>query len=136
MVGLLEDIRSYGHLAANMNPLEVNARDNSLLDPEKYGVSEHDLKAVPARVVWKEAPEGIQTALDVMNHLQDIYTSSLAYEFDHVHHMEERKWLNQMVETGSLHRLLSKEERISLLKKLTEVEGFGQFLHRTFVGQK
>ncbi|MCT9872497.1 hypothetical protein N7568_24315, partial [Paenarthrobacter aurescens] len=44
--------------------------------------------------------------------------------------------LTQMVETGSLHRSLSKEEQTNLLQSLTEVEGFEQFLHKTFVGQK
>jgi 2-oxoglutarate dehydrogenase E1 component len=41
-----------------------------------------------------------------------------------------------MVEKGSFHHSLSQEERTRLLKRLTEVESFGQFLHKTFVGQK
>ncbi|WP_078412907.1 2-oxoglutarate dehydrogenase E1 component [Priestia abyssalis] len=136
VVKLLDNIRSHGHLAANMNPLEAKAQEQHLFNPEKYGLSEDDLKAISAKTVWEDAPEGVQTALDAVNRLKGVYASSLAYEFDHVHHMEERTWLTQMVETGALHRSLSKEERTSLLKRLTEVEGFEQFLHKTFVGQK
>ncbi|MGM0878569.1 MAG: 2-oxoglutarate dehydrogenase E1 component [Bacillota bacterium] len=136
VVKLLEDIRSFGHLSARINPLEEDVKDHSMLNPEKYGLSKDDLKAIPATEVWEEAPTEIRTALDAINQFKHIYTSSLAYEFNHVHHIEERTWLRQMVETGSLHRVLSKEERKTLLKRLTEVEGFEQFLHKTFVGQK
>ena len=41
-----------------------------------------------------------------------------------------------MVESGAIFQPLSNEKRTSVLKRLTEVEGFEQFLHRTFVGQK
>ncbi|MDQ0199447.1 2-oxoglutarate dehydrogenase E1 component [Neobacillus ginsengisoli] len=133
---LLGDLRSYGHLSAKITPLAEKEKDHDLLNLEKYGLSDEDLKAIPAKLVWKEAPTEIQTAWDAVNQLNAMYTSSLAYEFDHVHHTEERTWLRQMVETSSLHRALSKEERSTLLKRLTEVEGFEQFLHKTFVGQK
>ncbi|MEH7302003.1 2-oxoglutarate dehydrogenase E1 component [Neobacillus drentensis] len=136
VVKLLDEIRFNGHLAANLNPLEVNLQNQELFKPAKHGVSENDLKAIPAKLVWEEAPEGIQTAWDAMNHLKSVYTSTLAYEFNHVQLMDERVWLNQMVETGSLNRSLSKEEQTNLLQSLTEVEGFEQFLHKTFVGQK
>jgi 2-oxoglutarate dehydrogenase E1 component len=136
VVKLLDEIRLNGHLAANLNPLEVNLQNQELFKPEIHGVSEKELKAIPAKLVWEETPEGIQTAWDAINHLKRVYTSTLAYEFNHVHQMDERVWLTQMVETGSLHRSLSKEEQTNLLQSLTEVEGFEQFLHKTFVGQK
>ncbi|MFC4798471.1 2-oxoglutarate dehydrogenase E1 component [Neobacillus sp. GCM10023253] len=133
---LLENIRTNGHLAANINPLEENRKGQELFNPVKHGISEQDLKAIPAKLVWEEAPEDVETAFDAMNRLMERYTSSLAYEFTHVSDSEERIWLTQMVETGFLQRSLSKEERTNLLKSLTEVEGFEQFLHKTFVGQK
>jgi 2-oxoglutarate dehydrogenase E1 component len=136
VVKLLGNIRSHGHLVSKLNPLEENQNEHEFFNTEKHGVSEHDLKAIPARLVWEEAPEGIQNAWDALNHLKNIYTSTIAFEFNHVHDIEEVKWLTQMVETGSLQRSLSKEEQMKLLKSLTEVEGFEQFLHKTFVGQK
>ncbi|MGC4379465.1 thiamine pyrophosphate-dependent enzyme, partial [Fictibacillus sp. Mic-4] len=74
--------------------------------------------------------------LDAVNRLKELYTKSLSYEFSHVHEAEERNWLTHMVESGSIQRSLSNEERVHLLRRLTEVEGFEQFLHKTFVGQK
>ncbi|WHY02858.1 2-oxoglutarate dehydrogenase E1 component [Neobacillus sp. DY30] len=136
VVKLLENIRSHGHLVSKLNPLEENQNDHEFFNTQKHGVSEHDLKAIPAKLVWEEAPEGIQNAWDAMNHLKNMYTSTIAFEFNHVHDIEEVKWLTQMVETGSLQQSLSKDEQMKLLKILTEVEGFEQFLHKTFVGQK
>ncbi|ULT58225.1 2-oxoglutarate dehydrogenase E1 component [Neobacillus drentensis] len=136
VVKLLEDIRSHGHLAANMNPLEGNEKHRDLFNPEKHGISDYNLKAIPAKLVWKDTPEGVQTAWDAINHLKNLYTSTLAYEFNHVDNMDEKAWLTRIVETRSMHRSLSKEEQANLLKSLTEVEGFEQFLHKTFVGQK
>ncbi|WP_268921758.1 2-oxoglutarate dehydrogenase E1 component [Metabacillus schmidteae] len=134
---LLDDIRLNGHLAAKINPLEKNEdKNNSLPTPERYGLSEHDLKAIPTELVWTNAPKGIHNALDAVNLLTDFYTGSLAYEFSHVHEEEEREWLTQMVESGAVKRDLSKKECTELLTKLAEVEGFEQFLHKTFVGQK
>lgn len=136
IVKLLDDIRSYGHLAARINPLEKKGKDHPLPTPERYGLSNDDLKAISAKMIWTDAPKGIHSAFDAVNQLKNMYTGSLAYEFGHVHDMEERTWLTQMVESGALKRALSKNERTNLLKRLAEVEGFEQFLHKTFVGQK
>ncbi|MFC7392812.1 2-oxoglutarate dehydrogenase E1 component [Scopulibacillus cellulosilyticus] len=136
-VKLADKIRTYGHLGAQIHPLgrEKDA-DLSILDPAKYQLTDVSLRAIPAKVVWHNAPDHLQNGLEAINELRRMYTKSLAYEFSHVHNVEEREWLNNMVESGSLHHNLSDEERIELLNELTEVEGFEKFLHRTFVGQK
>ena len=69
VVKLLEDIRSNGHLAANMNPLEGNVQNQELFHPEKHGVSVEELKMIPAKLVWEEAPAGIQTAKSDRSHV-------------------------------------------------------------------
>ncbi|WP_078410225.1 2-oxoglutarate dehydrogenase E1 component [Priestia abyssalis] len=135
-VKFAEYIRSYGHLAAKINPLEKSVDEAYILNPEKFGLTEEDLKAIPAKAIWEHSPDEVQTADEAIARLKEIHKGSLAYEFDHVHDLEERTWLTQMVETGAIHRDFSKEEQKELLKRLTEVEGFEQFLHRTFVGQK
>lgn len=135
-VKLLDDIRSYGHLAAQINPLENDGNNEHLPAPEQYGLSDDDLKAIPAELVWADAPKGIHNAFDALHQLKNVYTGSLAYEFGHVHNKEERTWLTQMVESSALKRARSKEERKNLIEQLAKVEGFEQFLHKTFVGQK
>lgn len=134
---LVQNIRTYGHLAAKINPLEHDQNiDTRMIDPVRYGLSEADLQAIPAEIIWSESPRDVKNGLEAVKRLRQLYTESISYEFTHVHDVDERSWLNQMVETGRVHRTLSKDERIALLKRLTQVEGFEHFLHRTFVGQK
>ncbi|MBM7646712.1 2-oxoglutarate dehydrogenase E1 component [Scopulibacillus daqui] len=136
-VKLADKIRAYGHLGAQIYPLGREKDDDlSMLDPAKYQLTDVSLKAIPAKVVWHNAPDHLQNGLEAINELRRIYTKSLAYEFSHVHNVDERQWLNEMVESGSFHLNLTDEERVELLNELTEVEGLEKFLHRTFVGQK
>ncbi|MDQ0483168.1 2-oxoglutarate dehydrogenase E1 component [Guptibacillus hwajinpoensis] len=135
-VKLADNIRTYGHLAAAINPLNNEKSDQKFMNPEKYGLSSEDLKAIPAEVVWENAPADINNGLQAIKRLQDLYTKSLSYEFTHVHAEDERKWLDEMVENDSVSRTLTDDDRKELLRRLTEVEGFEKFLHKTFVGQK
>ncbi|NMO96294.1 2-oxoglutarate dehydrogenase E1 component [Paenibacillus lemnae] len=134
---LVWNIRTYGHLAADIDPIGISAEaDTRLLQPETYGLSEADLKALPAEVVWEEAPEDVMNGWEAIQRLHQIYTGTIAYEFSHVHEEEERNWLNSHAESALYKHVLSKEERHHLLKRLYEAELFEDFLHRNFVGAK
>lgn len=129
-----QEIRTYGHLSAKINPVEQEQVLN--LDPSKYGLTEEDLKNIPASFIWPDAPKNVQNSLEAINRLKEVYTNSLAYEFSHVHVSEERKWLTNKVESMEHVSPLSKEDAKAVLRRLTEVEAFEKFLHTTFVGQK
>jgi 2-oxoglutarate dehydrogenase E1 component len=131
---LVQYIRTYGHLSANINPLAK--QDNALPSHNEYGLSEEDLNQIPAELIWNGSTEEAATALHVIKHLQNIYTESLAYEFSHVHNQEEREWLYSNVETKKFHPDFSTEKQSELLKRLMEVDEFEKFLQRTFTGQK
>ncbi|PLR76647.1 2-oxoglutarate dehydrogenase E1 component [Bacillus sp. V3-13] len=135
-VRLADNIRAYGHLAAQIYPLNDHEPIKDLIEPSHYGLSELDLRAVPAAVVCPDAPGHIQNGLEAINYLKEVYTGSIAFEFHHVANMKEKNWLRKKAETGSLLPAFSNEKRKSLWKWLAEVEEFEKFLHRTFVGQK
>ena len=135
-VKLADNIRTYGHLAAAINPLTNEKSDQDFMTPQNYGLSDEDLKAIPAQVIWENAPCDVTNGLQAIQKLQDLYTKSMSYEFTHVHAEDERKWLDEMVENDSVSRTLTNDDRKALLRRLTEVEGFEKFLHKTFVGQK
>lgn len=132
-----ENIRLYGHLAADIYPLGRNQKkETPFLEPETYGLTPTDLQGIPADLIWENAPQTVGNAWDAVNHLKEIYTQSLAFEFGHVHDEEERLWLQEKVETRSASFALAPEEKIQLLHRLLQVEGFETFLHQTFAGQK
>ncbi|WP_027409422.1 2-oxoglutarate dehydrogenase E1 component [Anoxybacteroides tepidamans] len=134
-VKLADYIRTFGHLGAKINPLETSQQDVHI-DIGKFGLTENDLKSIPSSVISPYLPQHIKNGLEAIQYLKGVYTSKLAFEFGHVQDEKEKNWLFQMVESGSYQPVLSNEKKKELLKRLTEVEVFEQFLHRTFVGQK
>lgn len=132
---LVWNIRAYGHLEADIDPLGIRpASDTTLLQPERYHLTKEDLKAFPSSLIWNSAPDDVTTGWDAILRLRELYTGTIAYEFSHVHEEEERNWLNRQAESPS--NGLSLDERTTLLERLHQVEQFEEFLHRTFVGQK
>lgn len=49
---LAQHIRSYGHLAAKIYPLEDNQPDIVLIQLATYQLGEEDLKRLPASIMW------------------------------------------------------------------------------------
>ncbi|WP_113929221.1 2-oxoglutarate dehydrogenase E1 component [Bacillus sp. P14.5] len=135
-VNLADNIRTYGHLAADIYPLNDRDKDTRRIDMQEYNLTEDDLRGIPVEFICPQAPSDVRNGLDAINHLKKVYTSKLAYEIAHVHELEEKSWLKNKIESGSILSKSSKEQKIALLKRLSEVEGFEKYIHRTFVGQK
>lgn len=135
-VKLVEYIRTYGHLSADIYPLEKEREEEDILALSKYNLSEEDLRSIPATLLCKDAPETVKDGYEAIKYLKELYTKTIAFEFHHVHDVKERDWLTSMVESGKMFTELSKEKKKSILKRLTEVEDFEKFLHKTYVGQK
>ncbi|TVY02987.1 2-oxoglutarate dehydrogenase E1 component [Cohnella terricola] len=131
------NIRSFGHLAADIDPLGLSPKASTeMIEPGTYGLTESDLKQLPPECVWEDAPTPLNNAWEAVQKLLQVYTGPIAYEFGHVHVEEERKWLNNQAESVIPSSKLLASERESLLRKLFEAEQFEDFLQRTFVGQK
>ncbi|MGZ4161586.1 MAG: 2-oxoglutarate dehydrogenase E1 subunit family protein, partial [Neobacillus sp.] len=131
---LAENIRTYGHLAAKIYPLENRNRESNHIDFRNYNLSEEDLKKLPAELLCKKAPPFIRNAFEAYEYLLKIYTKSIAYEFYQVHNIDEKNWLINRIEEAQT--TFSTDKRVKTLNRLFEVENFEQFLHKTFVGQK
>lgn len=136
-IKLIENIRTFGHLAADINPLMERPNvETKFLDIETYNLTKEDLLQIPARLIWDNAPSTIQNGWDAYQHLIKVYTKTIAFEFGHIHQEEEQKWLDQHVENTGLSKPISTSEKLDLLDRLLQVDGFEKFLHKTFVGQK
>ncbi|MFD1705299.1 2-oxoglutarate dehydrogenase E1 component [Siminovitchia sediminis] len=131
-----DNIRTYGHLIADINPIRRKEKNTRRLELSEYNLSEDDLKNIPASFISPNAPSNLKDGLDAIKHLQEVYTKKLAFEYNHVHELDERNWLQQKIEEGLFYKPLNNEKKVNLLARLAEVEGFEKFIHRTFVGQK
>ncbi|ASN06649.1 2-oxoglutarate dehydrogenase E1 component [Virgibacillus necropolis] len=134
---LVEAIRRYGHLEADIYPVGLKKqRKSELVNPKAYGLDENDLKSIPAVWLWENAPSGVDNGYDVVTKLKRYYSGTITFEFDHVNNDAERKWLMELIEAGDARMSLSDNEKTQLLERLAHVEGFEGFLQKTFVGQK
>ncbi|WP_025692394.1 2-oxoglutarate dehydrogenase E1 component [Paenibacillus zanthoxyli] len=134
---LIASIRIFGHLAADINPLGQDPTSMAKwLDPETYELTREDLLALPASLIWENAPQDVLTGWDAYHRMRQTYTKTIAYEFSHVHDEQELRWLNSQAESATSPAPLIPAERKGLLGRLIQVEQFETFLHKTFVGQK
>nr|WP_245347626.1 2-oxoglutarate dehydrogenase E1 component [Oceanobacillus polygoni] len=134
---LVEAIRRYGHTEADIYSIGgYKGSKTNLLELKTYDLTEEDLKSIPASWLWDKAPSDVENGLDVVNRLRKYYTGTITFEYDHVNNHEERKWLFDLIETGNARLELTDEQRKVVLERLVDVQGFEQFLQKTFVGQK
>lgn len=130
---LLEAIRHYGHLAVAVDPLGSPPAGAAELSPEYHGITEADLAQVPADALGY--PDEA-TAADVAGRLRGLWSGRVGFEVDHIEDDTEREWLRQAVETGAYMRPLTPEEQVSVLRRLTEVDGLERFLARAYTTAK
>src|SRR5262245_49123764 len=134
-VNLAESIRRYGHLAAQLDPLGMRPPigDPSLL-AATHGVTDQDLRQLPANLIAGPL-EGVETAADAIETLRRIYCSRTGYDYAHVFVPDEREWLRQAAERGRFRAPSDPIDPVKLLDRLSQVEAFERFLHRTFPGK-
>lgn len=127
--------RDHGHTQAEINPLGIRQPAHPQLDPSFFGTSMEELDQLPATLIMEGAREGESVAA-ALRRLEATYTGYIGFEFEHIEDPERVRWLWSQVESGKHTSPLPGEERTRLLHRLTQVEGFEQFLHRAYLGQK
>jgi 2-oxoglutarate dehydrogenase E1 component len=132
---LAQSIRRYGHLAAQLDPLGSKPPGDPSLLPETHGVTNEDLRGLPATLLPTALGERAANMLDVVDAFRRVYCSTTGYDFAHVFVPEERHWLRQAVESGRFRSPADPIDPVALLERLTQVEAFERFLHRTFPGK-
>jgi 2-oxoglutarate dehydrogenase E1 component len=133
-VALVRAYRSFGHLAAKLDPLGSEPPGDPALDPEPLGLTPEAMASVPADLLRVDVPGA--TLAEALPHLQSTYCGSIAYEVEHIASHDERVWLRQVIESGEHRRPLAAEAQRRLLEQLSAVEGLERFLHRAYLGQK
>jgi 2-oxoglutarate dehydrogenase E1 component len=134
-VQLAGAIRRYGHLAAQLDPLGARPLGDPSLLPETHGVTEDDLRSLPATLLTSPLCEDLSNMLEVVDALRRIYCSTTGYDYSHVFVPEERQWLRHAAECGRFRAPSDPIDPVALLDRLTQVEVFERFLQRTFPGK-
>ena len=135
-VNLAQSIRRYGHLAASLDPLGIRKPlGDPSLRPETHGITDDDLRRLPAALFNTPLNEGASSMFDVVEALRRLYCSTTGYDYAHVFVPEERRWLRQAAESGRFRAPADGIDPGAVLDRLTQVEVFERFLHRTFPGK-
>lgn len=135
-VKLADAIRTNGHLAADIYPLKNRELQTAQIEESAFNLSAADLAEIPAAVFFKDVPANVKNGKDAIDYLKSVYTDKVAFEYNHVVATEERDWIQAQIETASFKQALASDEKKALLDRLTRVENFEKFIHKTFVGQK
>ena len=132
---LAECIRRYGHLAAQLDPLGSEPLGDPSLFPEAHGITDDDLRQLPASLVGGPVAEKSANAFEAIERLRRVYCSTTGFDVAHVFVPEERIWLRHAAESGRYLPVMDSTTAEALLDRLTQVEVFEQFLHRIFPGK-
>ncbi len=132
---LVESYRSYGHLAADLDPLHLAPR-GSVPDLElshhQLGVSEmNEVFSTESRLTKNGAP-----LKEIVTVLKKTYCDTLGFEYMHISNSEQRKWLEERIESTQAHPQYTAAQKKQILESLIAAEGLEKYLGSKYVGQK
>jgi 2-oxoglutarate dehydrogenase E1 component len=131
-------IRSYrvrGHLEARLDPLGLQIpTPHAELDPLTYGFTSADLD----RPIFIDNVLGRETATlrEITRILRDTYCGSIGVEFMHIQDPEQKSWIQRKVEGAPWLGAFNAAEKRTILRQLTEAEGFEAFCQKRYVTTK
>ncbi len=134
---LINAYRVRGHLIADLNPLGVKPSYHPELDPANYGLTiwDFDRQFMTGSLA---VPGDLKVARlrEIIEQLRQTYCGRLGCEYMHIQHPEEKRWLQERMEPQANNWPLDDTTRRRILLRLLQAEGFENFLHTRFVGQK
>ena len=132
---LIRAYRIRGHLIANLDPLDIQQRDeHPELKPETYGFTQKDYN----RDIFLDGVLGLQKANlnTILKILKKTYSSNIGYEFMHMGDPQEKAWIRDRIEGPEKEITFTENGRKAILNKILQAEGFEKYLHVKFVGTK
>ncbi|MFP5331235.1 MAG: multifunctional oxoglutarate decarboxylase/oxoglutarate dehydrogenase thiamine pyrophosphate-binding subunit/dihydrolipoyllysine-residue succinyltransferase subunit [Acidimicrobiia bacterium] len=130
---MINAYRVRGHLIADLDPLRQ--KKPSLykeLDPLHYGLTIWDLDREFATGGIGGKP--VMQLGQILSVLRNAYCRTVGIEYMHMQETDQKRWIQQHLEGASTP--VEKPEKLRILRKLEQAEGFEKFLHTKFVGQK
>lgn len=130
---LIDAYRRYGHIQANINPLNKAVVAEPRLQMTHYGLTATDLNdTFDTQGVLEEKTAPLQK---IIQQLQQIYCGAIGIEFDHITSEVERDWLKKYIEHRSVANSISEETKRHILRQLVAAETLEKYLDSKYVGQ-
>ena len=134
---LIDAYREYGHYLADLDPLDLAPKRDSLelLEPSAFGLTDSDLDRTFYNKV-SGAEGGASTLSQVIAVLRETYCRTIGVEFMHIRDTQIRKWLMDRMEPTRNQPAFDIKKKRRIIYKLNAAELFETFLHKNYVGQK
>lgn len=132
---LIDAYRTYGHLAAKINPIGTKSSgEPEQLKLKLLGFQPEELSyPFPTLGLLKEPKAPL---LEIINALKEIYCNRIGVEYMGLQSPELESWLQERIEPNRFKIDLSMEQKQNILQFLNKSELFESFLHTKYVGQK
>jgi 2-oxoglutarate dehydrogenase E1 component len=127
---LIDAYKKFGHLASNLDPLELKPIKNVT----EISIQTHDLNQDDLQKEVNFANSQVKLA-QVISNLNHIYCNKIGAEFDYIFDQQEKDWLTNELE-NAVFTPISNEEKKKILSEIIRSERFEQFLHKRFPGAK
>ena len=132
---LINAYRIRGHQHARTDPLRRNDPETvSELELGYHNLSEQDFDTVfhTGSLVGPEEA----TLEEILFTLNRTYCGTVGAEYMHINVTDEKRWIQQQLESVQSHPHFPTETQRWLLGRLTAAEGIERYLHARYVGQK
>lgn len=138
-VSVLQLINSYrflGHRQADLDPLQQHERPPvAELELDYHGLTSADMDKVfnagSLRGVRDEA-----TLREILNVLSTTYCGTIGSEYMHITDTEQKRWIQERLETGHGNPPMSAEKKRRILERSLAANALETYLHKKYVGQK
>lgn len=133
---LINAFRFRGHQHANLDPLglwkQERVRD---LELSHHSLSEQDFNT-RFNIGSYAIGEDSMTLGDLYKSLNRTYCGSIGSEYMHITDTEQKRWLQQHIESVQAKPPISREQKVNILKGLVSADGMEKYLGAKFPGAK
>lgn len=130
---LIEAYRTYGHLLAQLDPLELAPRTGSHLELSRFNLTDSDLESSfqSGEIIGLPGAK----LKDIISRLKSVYCQTYTCDVGGCE-PEVQKWFQEEFESGKAQMKLTPEEKKEVLYSLIRTESLEKFIHTRFVGTK
>ncbi|WP_395343994.1 2-oxoglutarate dehydrogenase E1 component [Ningiella sp. W23] len=133
---LINAYRFRGHQHANLDPLglwqQARVRD---LELSHHNLSDSDFETMFNLGSYAVDAEKMKLG-DLFKSLNRTYCGSIGSEYMHITDTEQKRWLQQRIESVEAKPLIDRDEKIKILKGLIAADGMEKYLGSKFTGAK
>ena len=130
---LIRAYREYGHLKADLDPLDLADRSAAVLELSNFDLSDKDLNT--KFQVGQLLGPNIETLQDILSFLDKTYCRKITVQVAECP-PDVRDWFEKEMEAGSPAFNPSAEDKKRFFEQVARTESLEKFLHTRFVGMK